>query len=267
MIEEVIPQPNDPVPVFRNNFIGKYVWQHEYEGALADCVTQAEKDKFTHYVISKPTSIWAGRIRPRICIGIPQPEQVDYRFVNSLWNLMLENAPHFEISRTNAVGSTIAKNRCMLADAAKAWGATHMLQIDADQTFPSNALPRLLAHDLPIVCATASRRVEGDQRPVCEPVDLKSLTKGQKLVPMRLVGFPFMLIKMEVFEKLRRPWFADPPRWMMEPENQIADTIMAEDEYFCLSARRAGYDVMCDMELSMEIGHIGTKEYMIQNPK
>ena len=69
--------------------------------------------------------------KPRVCIGISQPELTDYRFTNCLWNLMLENAADIEISRTNAVGSLISKNRCLVTDAAKAWGATHLLQIDA----------------------------------------------------------------------------------------------------------------------------------------
>lgn len=262
---QVTSQPNEIPPVFNSPIIGKYRWLQEYPNTEA-AKQEAASQGYTHFCEISPDAIWAGKIRPRICIGIPQPELTDYRFNDSLWNLMLENAPNMELSRTRAVGSSIAKNRILVTEAAMAWGATHILQIDADQTFPSNALPRLLAHDLPIVCATASRRVDNDRRPVCEPFDFKSLTPGQKLVPMRLVGFPFMLIKMEVFEKLRRPWFADPPRWMMEPE-QNSDAIMAEDEFFCLTARRAGYDVMCDMELSMEIGHIGTKEYFIENPK
>ncbi len=202
----------------------------------------------------------------KVCVGIPQPEQTDYRFQNSLWDLLLSNASSIEMSRTNAIGSVISKNRNMLVESAQAWGATHILQIDSDQTFPANGLPRLLAYDKDIVCATTSRRMGEDRSPVAEPADRNTLTPYQKLVPMKLVGFPFMLIKMSVFEKMRKPYFADPPRWMMDPNQPDADDLVQEDEYFCMRATEAGFEVLCDMELSMEIGHVGSTVYYIKNP-
>lgn len=200
----------------------------------------------------------------KVCVGIPQPDYTHYEFTNCLWNLLLENGGQIEMTRCLAVGSVIAKNRNLLVDFARGWGATHLLQIDADTTFPANALPRLLAYDKDIACATTSRRVGEDRSPVAEPLDRASLTPRQKLVPMKLVGFPFMLTKMSVFEKLRKPYFADPPRWMMEPDNPKADDLVQEDEYFCETTRAAGFEVICDMELSMEIGHIGSTVFKIK---
>lgn len=200
----------------------------------------------------------------KVAIGIPQPELTDYRFTNSLWNLTVESSKTIQLSRTNAVGSVIAKNRNLLVESAQAWGATHLLQIDSDTTFPANGLDRLLAHDKDIICATTSRRIGEDRSPVAEPLDRNSLLPHQKLVPMKLVGCPFMLIKMHVFDKLRKPFFADPPRWMMEENSDVIDLVQ-EDEYFCITAQKAGFEILCDMELSMEIGHIGSKEFFISN--
>lgn len=202
----------------------------------------------------------------KVCVGISQPELTDYRFTNALWDLLLQNGANFTLSRTNAVGSVISKNRNLLVESARAWGATHLLQIDADQIFPPNALPRLLAYDKDIICATTAKRTGEDSFPVAAPMNPELLTPYQKLVPMKLVGFPFHLTKMSVFDKLRKPYFADPPRWMMCPELPDADDLVQEDEYFCMTTRAAGFETLCDMELSMEIGHIGAVPHYIKNP-
>ena len=48
------------------------------------------------------------------------------------------------------------------------------------------------------------------------------------------------------------------------PEMDVVnDALVGEDEYFCYYAREAGYDVFCDMELSTEIGHIGSNVFYI----
>jgi len=84
---------------------------------------------------------------------------------------------------------------------------------------------------------------------------------------MKHIGLPFMLIKMSVFDKLDElglapdhTYFAEPPRWMMRKQGwdiEGIDELVAEDEYFCYLVQKAGFDIWCDMGLSMEIGHIG----------
>jgi hypothetical protein len=73
---------------------------------------------------------------------------------------------------------------------------------------------------------------------------------------------------MAVFDKLKKPYFAEPPVWMF---NQLCqqtrfkeDDVVGEDTYFCLNARAAGFDIWCDGSLSLEIGHIGTKVFYIE---
>lgn len=201
----------------------------------------------------------------RVCVGIPQPEYTNVHFQNCLWELLAHSTRvGIQVGKVQAVGSVISRNRNMLVEKAKEFQATHLLQIDADSIFAPSALEPLLAHDKPIVCATTSRRAGIDRSPVAEPMDRNALQPYQKLVPMRLVGFPFHLTKMEVFEKLRKPYFADPPRWMMDPTKPDSDEIMQEDEYWCETTRKAGYESLCDMELSMQIGHLGSHTYYIK---
>ncbi len=84
-----------------------------------------------------------------------------------------------------------------------------------------------------------------------------------------------MLIKMSVFDKLDElgfaadhTYFAEPPRWMVNKylgwNINGDDELMGEDEYFCQLLLHAGYDIWCDMGLSMEIGHLGISVNFIE---
>jgi hypothetical protein len=93
---------------------------------------------------------------------------------------------------------------------------------------------------------------------------------------MKFVGFPLMLTKLSVFDKLERPYFAEPPRKLigvfegkdygMRVAEEMYHDVIPEDEYFCHQARKAGFDIWCDMQLTMEVGHVGTTVYYVKNP-
>lgn len=202
----------------------------------------------------------------RICVGWPSPELVDYRFIASLNDLFIQSAQFVPVGTTNAVSSRVAVNRNIIVENARQLQATDILWIDADSVFPVNGLLRLLQHDKDIVCATTCRRKGNDRSPVALPLDPANIQPYQKLVKMKLVGFPFMLTKMGVFDKLEKPYFAEPPRRMTDIDTGN-DDVVGEDEYFCSNALKAGYDIWCDMELSMEIGHVGSEVYYIQQPQ
>jgi GT2 family glycosyltransferase len=57
------------------------------------------------------------------------------------------------------------------------------------------------------------------------------------------VGFGFVAMKAEVFEKTPRPWFLiDRVRW----DDMDFDTNVGEDYSFCNNAKRAGYKIWVD---------------------
>ena len=66
------------------------------------------------------------------------------------------------------------------------------------------------------------------------------------------VGFGVTMIRKEVFEKLKTPWFD--AQW--SPRG-----IIGEDVFFCLKALDEGIPTYVDHDLSKYIGHIGTHEY------
>lgn len=212
----------------------------------------------------------------KIGIGFPSPDLISVEFHNSLIQLITQSSQFIQLGLTNAVSSRIAVNRNIIVENARTLGATDILWIDSDSVFPVQSLMQLLIHDKDIVCATTCRRKGNDRSPVALPLDISSVQPNQKLIKMKQVGFPFMLTKMSVFDKLDelglapdKSYFAEPPRWMMRKDGwtvEGTDALVGEDEYWCHLAMKAGFDIWCDMELSMQIGHIGTKVYYIENP-
>jgi hypothetical protein len=199
-----------------------------------------------------------------IAICYPSAEEINTQFASSLIAMLVRNKiPIAGIM--NVSSSRIAHNRNMLVELAKKSKATHSLFIDADMIFPNDSLTRLLAHDFDIVGATACKRDENGDA-VGITITGERLRVPSPPVKMRLLGLPLCLIKMSVFDKLAMPYFAEPPRKMMAPDPLTDHELMPEDEYFCNQALKAGFDIYCDIELSIKIGHRGAKTYYIMKP-
>lgn len=202
----------------------------------------------------------------KVAICFPSGENVSSQFVLHLTSFLMRNTVPIAFLG-NMTSSRIAFNRNGLVEAAKAADASHIWFIDADMTFPSDILIKLLAHDLDIVGTTASKRKDNEDSAVGLTLDGNLLQVPSSPVKMKWLGPCCMLIKMHVFEKLRAPWFAEPPRFMLEGEDPNDPGLMPEDEYFCWNAIKAGFDIYCDPELSMNIGHRGAKTYYIMKPQ
>lgn len=212
----------------------------------------------------------------KICIGFPSPDHVSVDFHNSLIQLITQSSQFVSLGLTNANSSRIAVNRNIIVENARTLGATDILWIDSDSIFPVQALMQLIMHEKDIVCATTCRRKGNDRSPVALPFDMESIQPYQRLIKMKQIGFPFMLTSMKVFDQIDRlelapdgAYFAEPPRWMMRKLGwniEGEDSLVGEDEYWCQLAMKAGFDIWCDMELSMQIGHVGTKTYYIEQP-
>ena len=180
--------------------------------------------------------------------------------------MTVQNAGIIPMTLQKAVSSRIAYNRNNIVRDARAQGATDIMWIDADTVFKPFAMLNLLNHGKDIVCATTCQR-NANGLPIGTQMDAGV---QEKLIRMKLVGFPFMLTSMRVFDKMDELWpdrkgcyFADPPRWAFPEMNIVNDVLVGEDEYFCHNAIKAGFDVWCDMELSTEIGHIGSNVWYI----
>jgi hypothetical protein len=63
-----------------------------------------------------------------------------------------------------------------------------------------------------------------------------------------------MMVNADVYRKLKWPWY-------FETYNVVkgVQTIGSEDYQFCGKALKAGYRIWCDMDLTYEIGHLGSQ--------
>lgn len=195
-----------------------------------------------------------------IVIAWPSLESTDCRFNDALMELVAQNLNIISLGLAHSISSRISINRNKCVDKARSLGATDILWVDADTTFPTNGLIRLLMHDKDIVGATTRRR---DNRGF--PVGIQeNPEEHEAMVKMRLLGFPFMLTSMRVFEKLERPYFSEAPRKLLPEIDTMPDELIGEDEYWCHNVRKAGFDIWCDMRLSTEIGHVTTEVKFIE---
>jgi hypothetical protein len=196
--------------------------------------------------------------RKRICVAFPSGDLVNVRFLKSLLDLFTYSTQSLDIFWANFVSSRITDNRNNLVKLAQNGNAEYILFIDSDMTFPPDALKRLLRYDADIVCATASKRNEECRDMIGIPANQSDTITSKTLIEMESIGLPFMLIKMSVFDKIKKPYFA-------EPEN--GEDLIPEDAYFCAKVRDAGVKLFCDLPLSMSVGHLGIKEYKIEPVK
>lgn len=144
----------------------------------------------------------------------------------------------------------IVSNRTWLVRYAIEQGATHLLFVDADMLFPSDLIPKLLAHKKEIVGIKYKKRefpvkwlyktLEGEEESETE------------LFKVAHTGTGVLLIDLSIFEKIQGPWF----NFGRDSQGAL---VMGEDVWFCNTARDAGYDVWIDPTL--QVGHIGEYIY------
>lgn len=199
----------------------------------------------------------------RIAVSIPCGSDVKVGFAYDL-ALMVSATM---ISRTDVdlrihilQGTILPKSREELVFMALAQDYTHILFLDSDMRFPRNALLHLLARDAYIIGANyVTRRMP--VRPVTFADDSDPTKRvftepeAQHVEEVASTGFGVMLIDLDVFKGMSRPWFATP--WDEETRKFIG-----EDVYFCRKARQeCGLPVLIDHALSQQVSHVGDWEY------
>ena len=171
---------------------------------------------------------------------------------------MLKKFPH-DYNFLEVEGSVLHHNREYLAQTAIELKSTHLLFVDSDMVFPEDALSRLLSRDKDIIGSTANGRgmgvFAGFAPTTTHKIKDGEITINEKhgdLLKCTGVGTGFMLIRIEVFKKLKQPWFF----W---ESNEKGELVTGEDMWFCRKARESGFDIWCDTSIKM--GHIGDYIY------
>jgi len=158
------------------------------------------------------------------------------------------------LSIISGEGSMLPQSReTMVKMALRTEGATHVLFVDSDMTFPRDLLNRLLAHKKPVVGCNCTTRVSPIM-PVAHDLHGKRISSIGKsgLEAVQQTGMAVMLISTEFVKRMR------PPLFLMEwvPEY---NAYCGEDVYFSAKVQDLGERVYVDHDLSREVGHIGTR--------
>ena len=143
---------------------------------------------------------------------------------------------------------------------AKKLGASHLLFLDSDHSFPADTLHRLVSHKKMVVGANYVMKtiparpvtMKRSEKPEGAPVYTDPDSYGLERV--WIVGTGTLLINMKVFDKIGMGV------WDMKylPESE---TYLGEDWSFCLACEEAGIPIHIDHDLSKHVKHIGTLEY------
>ena len=138
---------------------------------------------------------------------------------------------------------------------AQANACTHLAMMDTDQVYPLDTITKLLRHNLPVVGALVHRRYP--------PFDalmfrgkINSFARVEEwdkdsLVKVDATGTGCLLIRMDVFDKIKEPWF----KFMPNPDSNVGG-IVGEDFYFCNKVREA--DIPIYVDTSVEVAHLST---------
>jgi hypothetical protein len=186
-------------------------------------------------------------------------DHVSAIFANDLAKLYAETSLALGISHVTlamVVGTFVHQAReRLLHDMVELWGATHILWLDSDMTFPSDTALRLLKHDKDVVAVNYVMRRES-WRPIARRDGKRiSSLEATGLEAVDDVGMGVFLMKTSVVQNLPRPCF-----WY----STITET---EDHHFCRLLKAAGHDIWIDHDLSRSVGHVGQHTYRELSPK
>jgi len=181
--------------------------------------------------------------------------------------LRLLEIPADQYSVVYVSGADVAVARNLLAEKAKDV-ADYIFFIDDDVLPPANTITKLLSHKKDIACGLYFAKQEPhfpqiftknyiDDLSKDDPVakwsgryDSIREYKQDSLIEIDACGAGCLLIKAEVFKRLKLPYFWYIPKSEDKPRK-------GEDFYFCEKAREAGFKIFCDTSILCK--HIGTK--------
>jgi hypothetical protein len=149
-------------------------------------------------------------------------------------------------------GQSPASSRNFIIQAAIEQNCTHVFFIDDDVVPPFDAIEQLLKHDKDIVTGLYLMRSfphnavlfdEAFESGHCKFMYLTPNKTG--LVPIVNCGLGIVLIKIEVFKAMQKPWIT---------LGEIDKDGWCDDISFFNRARRAGFEMYCD--LNVTAGHM-----------
>lgn len=186
----------------------------------------------------------------RLAIAVPALDTGPTAFAFALARMYAEARASLPmVTLAEGAGFVHQARENLLHEVIELWGATHVLWLDTDMTFPPDTALRLLQHDVDVVAANYETR-----RPPIRPTARRDghcvySNEATGLEAVDHVGMGAFLMKSSVVVGLPRPRF-----WYSTPTE-------TEDVYFCRLLRAAGRTIYIDHDLSQEVGHVGQHVY------
>jgi len=194
----------------------------------------------------------------RLAIGGPTRDTVPASFALDLAQLYAhtrERGPWGSMVTVGFLTATyIHMGREYFLEASMLQGATHVLWLDTDMSFPPETAIRLALHEQPIVaCNYLTRDGTGRFTAKRDGQRIATTAESTGLEAVDSVGFGVLLMRVDAALKVSRPRFR---HGLNATEGDIG-----EDHMFCRALRAAGHDIFIDHDVSKEIGHIGQHTY------
>lgn len=176
--------------------------------------------------------------------------------------------------RTFIVSSSIlTESRHRLVAEAILWEADFLLFMDADHVFPSDALCRLWARNLPVVGCNYARRCNPTAPTAAKIItdvfeeDHKNLLYTTKekadageVEDVSHLGLGLCLVNAKVFNALQAKAEDDGKDTFLPlfefVRKEDGSGVMGEDVFFFHKLKDAGFVPFCDHSLSWEVGHL-----------
>ncbi len=185
---------------------------------------------------------------PKLLIGIPHRNLVTLSWSLSFRNLQVNVPSIFTVSA--GVPIDVARNE--IVKSALANDCQWVFFLDSDVEVPSDTIPRLMSHNIPIISGIYYTRA-----PPIEPAIWKEVqpsgkqainfTPGTGLIECDFVGAGCLLIHTSVFKNLKSQlWF----NWTLGREIPMDMTTgRSEDFQFCKAARDRGFKIFADTSI------------------
>ena len=191
----------------------------------------------------------------KITLAIPTNRGLEPETFQCLLELVAYGGYDFHIVVAEE-GYTIAENRNYMAVKALNNNSEYILMIDDDMTFQPDVLDKLIKNNKDIIGVSYHPRTDmGDRLKWLDETHHINLetTKDPKYkdtFECHATGTGIVLIKCEVFKKMKRPWF-------MFEYYETGQCKLGEDWFFCREAKKEGFKIYTDPKL--KVGHLGEK--------
>lgn len=194
----------------------------------------------------------------RLAIGGPTRDSVPASFAVDLAQLYAktrERGPWQTVTVGFVASTYIHVGREWFLEASIKQGATHVLWLDTDMSFPPETAVLLAMHHQPIVgCNYPVRQASGLSTAQREDgTRIPTTDRSTGLEAVGALGFGVVLMQVDVVADLGRPWFR---HGLNDHGGDIGEDIM-----LCRALRAAGHTIYLDHDLSKQIGHIGSHTY------